>query len=94
MGPQGPRGAPGPTGQAGPRGTQGSRGPPGYRGAVGQQGPSGSTGVLTSAQTEELQDFLEHWDITTQGHLLPATHSQQDVGDAENKVRHLYKTDN
>jgi hypothetical protein len=97
MGPQGPKGAPGttgPTGQAGPRGTQGSRGPPGYRGAVGPQGPSGSTGVLTSAQTEELQDFLEHWDITTQGHLLPATGSQQDVGDANNKVRYLFQTDN
>ena len=98
MGPQGPKGAPGttgPTGQAGPRGTQGSRGPRGYRGAVGQQGPSGSTGVLTSAQTQELQNFLEHWDITEHGSLIPENgYQNQDIGDASHKVRNIYKRDN
>jgi hypothetical protein len=103
MGPLGPRGTQGqigPLGPQGPRGTQGQQGNQGPRGQMGPlgprgtQGPTGSSGNLTSAQVEELQLFAEHWDITTQGHLLPATGSQQDVGNANDKVRNLYLTDN
>ena len=93
-GPAGPVGKRGPVGYRGVRGDRGNigqKGNTGPAGARGQQGPAGTTGDLTSAQVEELEAFLEHWDVTTQGHLIPATHQGQDVGEANNKVRHIFK---
>jgi hypothetical protein len=91
----GRRGPTGQTGQRGQRGQTGRRGPGvGRRGPTGPRGPSGSTGVLTSAQSEELQNFLEHWDITSSGHLIPGSDQAYDVGNSNRKVRNMYLSDN
>ena len=34
------------------------------------------------------------WDITSAGHLIPATNSTYDIGSAESKVRHFYLSSN
>ena len=46
VGPQGPRGCPGPTGPQGPRGFQGPPGPQGPRGFQGPPGPQGPIGPI------------------------------------------------
>jgi len=87
-GAQGPVGRQGPAGPKGPKGPDGNIGPQGPRGQMGPRGPQGqpgSSGNLTSAEVEELQDFLEHWDITSSGALKPAT-NDQDIGSPDYKV--------
>ena len=34
------------------------------------------------------------WDVTSAGHIIPATSEDYDIGNASNKVRHLYLSDN
>ena len=38
-------------------------------------------------------DNTSRWDITSDGHLIPASNSSYDIGSAEYKVRHLYLSD-
>lgn len=38
-------------------------------------------------------DNTSRWDITSSGHLIPASNSSYDIGSAEYKVRHLYLSD-
>ena len=92
-GPMGPRGPVGKTGDRGSRGPDGNIGPQGPVGPRGPQGPTGSSGSFTSSEVQELKDFAEHWDIDN-GHLIPADHAQYDIGEAENKVRHFFLSDN
>lgn len=39
-------------------------------------------------------DGTSRWDITSSGHIIPATNATYDIGEAENKVRHLFLSDN
>ena len=50
---------------------------------------SGSDGNI-----EFKTDNSVRWNITSDGHLIPNTNSTFDIGEAENKVRHLYLSDN
>lgn len=34
------------------------------------------------------------WDVTSDGHMIPATSEDYDIGNASNKVRHLFLSDN
>lgn len=37
---------------------------------------------------------VSRWDINSSGHIIPATNATYDLGEASNKVRHLYLSDN
>jgi hypothetical protein len=39
-------------------------------------------------------DGTSRWDITSAGHIIPATDADYDIGNASNKVRHLFLSDN
>jgi hypothetical protein len=39
-------------------------------------------------------DGTSRWDITSAGHMIPAANASYDIGEAENKVRHLYLSNN
>lgn len=39
-------------------------------------------------------DGTSRWDITSAGHIIPTTNANYDIGEAENKVRHLYLSSN
>lgn len=41
-----------------------------------------------------LTDNVSRWDITSAGHMIPDGNSSYDIGEAENKVRHLYLSNN
>ena len=50
---------------------------------------------LKSYQTKEPDNSINvSGGITFSGHILPATHSDFDIGSAEQKIRHLYLSDN
>lgn len=49
---------------------------------------------FTDAQAEQLARFVEFWEITTNGSLVPYTHSTCDIGNAERKVRDIYEDQN
>lgn len=46
--------------------------------------------IMKAAELKQLRLFLEHWEITSQGHLVPRTNANVDLGTAEKKVRHLF----
>ena len=50
---------------------------------------TGSDGEITFTT-----DGTDRWAITSNGHLLPSTNSSFDIGSAEQKVRHLFLSDN
>ena len=39
-------------------------------------------------------DGTSRWDVTSSGHIIPATNASYDIGNASNKVRHLFLSDN
>ena len=39
-------------------------------------------------------DGTSRWDVTSAGHMIPATSEDYDIGNASNKVRHLFLSDN
>jgi hypothetical protein len=39
-------------------------------------------------------DNSSRWDITASGHIIPSSNATYDIGEAENKVRHLYLSNN
>lgn len=50
---------------------------------------TGSNGNIAFAT-----DNSTRWEIQSSGHLIPAANATYDIGEAENKVRHLYLSDN
>lgn len=55
---------------------------------------SSITNQFTDAQAEQLARFVEFWEITTNGSLVPYTNSTCDIGNAERKVRDIYEDQN
>ena len=49
------------------------------------------TNQFTDAQAEQLARFVEFWEITTNGSLVPYTHNTSDIGSAERKVKDFYE---
>ena len=72
-------------GNGGASGTSGSSGTSGAAGAAGADGTSGSSG--TSGSNATLGG-------TMTSSIIPDTNAQYDLGSAENKIRHLYLSDN
>ncbi len=54
---------------------------------------SSITNQFTDAQAEQLARFVEFWEITTNGSLVPYTNNLSDIGSAERKVRDIYEHD-
>jgi len=52
-----------------------------------------STSQFTDAQAEQLARFIQYWEITTSGGLVPYTHNASDIGSAERKVKDIYEHD-
>ena len=50
---------------------------------------SGTNGTITFNT-----DGTNRWAFESSGHLIPASNANYDIGEAENKVRHLYLSDN
>jgi archaellum component FlaC len=50
-----------------------------------------TTNQFTDAQAEQLARFVEFWEITTDGSLVPYTHNASDLGSAQRKVRDIYE---
>lgn len=50
--------------------------------------------IMKPAELKQLRLFLKHWEITPQGSLVPKTNATVDLGNAEQKVRHLYLSQN
>jgi len=50
-----------------------------------------SQNQFTEAQALQLARFVEFWEITTDGSLVPYTHDASDLGSAERKVRDIYE---
>ena len=80
QGPQGPQGPAGAQGPAGPAGADGIIGADGANGADGADGVDGST--------------FSTWGQDSNGHIIPTTNADYDIGNAETKVRHLFLSDN
>ena len=49
---------------------------------------------FTAAEVTTLRNFLNNWDVTSSGHLIPKANAASDLGNAEYKVRHLFLSDN
>ena len=45
---------------------------------------------LTPAEVTEIRAILQHWEVDSNGHLLPKTHLSQDLGKSTQKVRDIY----
>ena len=90
IGETGPAGPPGPTGPAGPPGT----------GSVSDKIEEGNSKVEVIDTGVGLgtvfvnTEGTDRWEFTHQGHLLPIAHEQYDIGSADQKVRHLFLSDN
>ena len=50
-----------------------------------------TTFQFTDAQAEQLARFVEFWEITTDGSMVPYTHNASDLGSAQRKVRDIYE---
>jgi hypothetical protein len=50
-----------------------------------------SQNQFTNAQALQLARFIEFWEITSNGSLIPYTHNTSDLGSAERKVRDIYE---
>ena len=48
----------------------------------------------TSKAIEFTTDSIKRWQISANGHILPTTNANYDIGSAEKKVRHLFLSDN
>ena len=89
----------GETGPAGPPGPNGPPGPPGS-GSVSDKIEEGNSHVEVIDTGVGLgtvfvnTEGTDRWEFTHQGHLLPIAHEQYDIGSAEQKVRHLFLSDN
>jgi predicted nuclease with TOPRIM domain len=57
------------------------------------EGLSGITNQFTDAQAEQLARFVEFWEITSNGSLVPYTHNTSDIGSAGRKVQDIYEHD-
>jgi hypothetical protein len=92
----GTAGADGAQGPAGADGAQGPAGPAGADGADGAQGPAGSLGAITnlSASGYISASFYQGLGGTMGGHIIPSENAAFDLGNAENKIRHLFLSDN
>lgn len=89
IGADGDDGADGATGATGAAGDDGATGATGADGATGVAGATGSAGATGAAGTGGLQNWTE-----TNGHILPNSNANYDIGSAEKKVRHLFLSDN
>jgi hypothetical protein len=49
--------------------------------------------VQKLADAEQLDLFLQHWQISQSGNLLPKNNNSVDIGNAEKKVRDIYEQD-
>jgi hypothetical protein len=76
-----------------------------YRAPISQPIPDYSNiGILnTSVSTTDTgtdgninftTDGTSRWDVTSDGHLIPSANATYDIGNAENKVRHFYLSNN
>ena len=45
---------------------------------------------FTAAEVTAIRAILQHWEVNSNGHLLPKTNLSQDLGNAENKVRYIF----
>ena len=52
----------------------------------------GVTNQFTDAQAEQLARFVQFWEITSNGSLIPYTNDTSDIGSAERKVRDIYES--
>ena len=89
----------GPDGPAGPPGPSGPPGPPGSGGATDkiEEGNSHVEVIDTGVGLGTVfvnTEGTDRWEFTHQGHLLPIAHETYDIGSAEQKVRHLFLSDN
>ena len=48
------------------------------------------TDKLTSAELTALRLILQHWEVDSNGNLLPKTDITQDIGNANNRVNDIY----
>lgn len=48
---------------------------------------------FTETQALQLARFVEFWEITINGSLIPYTNNTSDIGSAERKVRDIYEHD-
>jgi chromosome segregation ATPase len=46
---------------------------------------------FTEAQALQLARFVEFWEITSNGSLIPYANNTSDIGNAERKVRDIYE---
>lgn len=46
---------------------------------------------LTGAEASQVKRFLQHWEIASNGSLIPKAHNAADIGNAERKVRDIYE---
>ena len=53
-----------------------------------------ATDTGTDGNINFTTDGTSRWDITSAGHMIPAANATYDIGEAENKVRHLYLSNN
>ena len=51
-----------------------------------------SNSQFTDAQADQLARFIQYWEITTSGGLVPYTNDVSDIGSAERKVRDIYES--
>lgn len=55
---------------------------------------SAVTNQFTDAQAEQLARFMQFWEITSSGSLVPYTNNSLDIGQADRKVRDIYEDTN
>ena len=56
-----------------------------------QQKASEPTLQFTEAQALQLARFVEFWEITQNGSLIPYSNNTSDIGNAERKVKDIYE---
>tara|TARA_B100000214_G_scaffold184928_1_gene133359 strand:+ start:634 stop:2163 length:1530 start_codon:yes stop_codon:yes gene_type:complete len=97
----GSTGADGPPGPPGSPGSDGPPGPPGSGGATDkiEEGDTRVEVIDTSNASGIGSISFEtngtrRWNITSNGHIIPSSNADYDLGNAEYKVRHLFLSDN
>ena len=91
----------GPQGVAGPPGSDGPPGPPGSA-AASDKIEEGDTRVevIDTSNASGIGSIsfetngTRRWNITSNGHIIPSSNADYDIGNAEYKVRHLFLSDN
>jgi hypothetical protein len=53
-----------------------------------------TTDTGTNGNINFTTDGTSRWDVTSDGHLIPSANATYDIGNAENKVRHFYLSNN